>query len=78
MELNIIDVFSKVNIKYDLQYMYWDIRTYFRQFVVSFQKFQNHILYYQELEPEPAPDKKNPGAGAAPKQAGSESLGSMI
>ena len=25
MELNIIDVFSKVNIKYDLQYMYWDI-----------------------------------------------------
>ena len=30
------------------------VRTYFRHFVVSFQKFQNHVLFYQE----PAPDKK--------------------
>ena len=30
----------------------------FRQFVVSFKKFQNYVLFYQE--PEPAPDKKFP------------------
>ena len=46
--------------------MYWDM--YFRHFVVSFQKFQNHVFFYQEPEP------KIPGAGAAPKQAGSETL----
>ena len=34
MELNIIDVFSKVNIKYDLHVL--GHRTYFRQFVVRF------------------------------------------
>ena len=32
--------------------------SYFRHFVVSFQKFQNSVLFYQE--PEPAPDKKFP------------------
>ena len=46
------------------------IRTYFRQLVVGFKTFQNNVLFYQE--PEPAPDKKIPGAG--PKQDGSETL----
>ena len=32
--------------------MCWNV---FRQFVVSFQKFQNYVLSYQE--PKPAPDK---------------------
>ena len=32
------------------------VRTYFRHFLVSFQKFRNHVLLYQE--PEPALDKK--------------------
>ena len=41
-------------------------------FVVSFKKFRNYVLFYQE--PKPALDKKIPGAGAAPKQAGSETL----
>ena len=38
--------------------MYWDLhaRTCFRQFVFSFQKFQNYVLFYQE----PEPDKKFP------------------
>ena len=44
------------------------VRTYVRQFVVSFNKFQNYVLFHQE----PAPDNKIPGA--APKQAGSETL----
>ena len=48
-----------------MTYMYWDMCwnvQYFRQFVVSFKKFQNYVLFYQEseLEPEPAPDKKFP------------------
>ena len=30
--------------------------------VVSYQKFKNYVLFYQE--PEPAPDKKIPGAGS--------------
>ena len=34
------------------------VRTYFRQFVVSFNKFQNYVLFYQEPEPKPALDKK--------------------
>ena len=34
------------------------VRTYFRQFVASFKKFQHFVLFYQE--PEPAPDKKFP------------------
>ena len=55
--------------------MYWYctcVRQYFRQFLVSFKKFQNYVLFYQE--PETAPDKKIPGAGAAPKQADSKTL----
>ena len=51
--------------------MYWYrtcARTYLRQFVVSFKKFQNYVLFYQE----PEPDKKVPGA--APKQDGSKTL----
>ena len=38
--------------------MYWDMCSYFRHFEVSFQKFQNHVLFFQE--PELAPDKKFP------------------
>ena len=33
-------------------------RTYFKQFVVGFKKFQNYVLFYQE--PEPAPGRKFP------------------
>ena len=36
------------------------IRTYFRQFAVSLKKFQHYVLFYQEPEPEPAPDRKFP------------------
>ena len=55
-----------------MTYLYWCtcVRTYFRQFVVSFKNFQNYVLFYQE----PEPDKKIPGAGAAPKLAGSETM----
>ena len=46
-----------------MTYMYWYctitcVRQYFRQFLVSFKKFQNYVLFYQE--PETAPDKKFP------------------
>ena len=36
------------------------VRTYFRQFVVSFKKLENYVLFYQEPELELAPDKKFP------------------
>ena len=70
--LNTCLIILKKNRKYDLHVHCTGtcVRTYFTQFVVSFKKFQNHVLFYQEPEPEPepAPHKKIPGAGAAPKQ----------
>ena len=55
------DVFSKVNIKYDLLVLVlYMCLTYFRQYVVSFKKIQNYVLFYQESELELAPDKKFP------------------
>ena len=45
------------------------VRTYFRQFVVSFiKKFQNYVVFYQEH----APDKKFPEP--EPHQNSSETL----
>ena len=52
-------------------YMYWDMCwNVFEHFLVSFKKFKNYVLFYQE--PEPAPDKKFPEPPK--KQAGSETL----
>ena len=45
------------------------VKKYFRLFVVSFKKFQNYVLFYQEPELEPAPGRKFPGAGAAFKKS---------
>ena len=39
------------------------VRTNFRQFVVSFKKFQKYVLFYQEPEPEPEPPQNR----SAPK-----------
>ena len=44
-------------------YLLVHVLTYFRQFVVSFQKFQHYVLRIGS-------GYKIPGAGAAPKQAG--------
>ena len=53
------DAFSKVNIKYDLHVLVHVLeRGYFRQFVVSFKKFQKYIFFYRE--PALALDKKFP------------------
>ena len=53
--LTSFDIFSKVNIKQDLS-VGTCVRTYIRQFVVSYKKFQNNVLFYQK--PEPAPGRK--------------------
>ena len=45
------------------------VRTYFRLFEVSFKKFQNHVLFYQEPEPSqnlPAPKPCGPQGRLVP------------
>ena len=36
------------------------VRTYFKQFIVSFKKFQNYVLFYQESELEPPQNRPAP------------------
>ena len=70
--LTSFDVFSVVNINKDLYVVHVLERRYFKQFVVSFKKIQNYVLFYQKQEP--APGRKFPEPEPPPKQAGSETL----